>query len=222
MQEGRMRHENNFGEVRLPDGEGLRLEVAITDPREACECATAWIGEADTVLDVISDGVFNDIMIPAGHIKTRPGVEIHEAAQKLLNLMIVARRELTMARELVGAFYPLLPLVEEAAPPLRRAVIDLRQKAWDRALAEYTAANAADARIEEGPDGVYTDQAPAKFAMMLATAAPTIDAFHAKFEIVIQDLLLDATAEDYARLHALATDFQALMQRRSRDEAEAA
>lgn len=217
-----MRHENNFGEVRLPfsDGEGLRLQLAITEPREACECATAWIGEADTVLDVINDGIFNDIMIPAGHIKARPGTEIHETGQKLYNLMIGARRGLAMAKEVVDRLHRHLPAeAETSAPPLRRAVIDLRENAWDRALAEYTEANAADARIEEGPDGVYTDQAPAKFAALLSTPTPTIYAFHAKLEIVLQDIFADDAGDP--RLMALSRDLHALMARQSRDTTSA-
>lgn len=217
-----MRHENNFGEVRLPDGEGLRLQLAITDPQEACECATAWIGEADQVLETVRGMVQSTVLEQAGKVKTPGGAMIHDAGSTALALLTLASRELALASSVVNGLYPILQAPHEPAPPLRRAVTDLREKAWGRALGEYTAANAADARNDDGPDGAYTEQAPAKFAAMLATPAPTIDAFHAKFEIVIQDLLLDATAEDHARLHALSTDFQALMQRRDRSETEAA
>jgi hypothetical protein len=217
-----MRHENNFGEVRLPDGDGLRFQVAITDPQGACECATAWIGEADTILDVINDGIFNDVMTPAGHIKTGPGIDIHEAAQKLLNLVIAARRELALASGVVNGLFPLLPCIDEDAPPLRRAVIDLREKAWERALAELDKANEADARADDGAEGVHFDQAPTKFATMLATPAPTLDTFYDKFEVVVQDIFADSTGDANDRLSALLRDFRALMARRARDKVEAA
>jgi hypothetical protein len=216
-----MRHENNFGEVRLPDGEGLRLEVAITDPREACECATAWIGEADQVIETANAMVQGEVLEQAARVPGPHAAKIIGAGQSILAILTLARRELALASSVVGKLYPLLPTTQDQAPPLRRAVIDLRERAWDRALAELTDANAADARVEEGPDGVYTDQGPAKFAAMLETPAPTIEAFHAKFEIVVQDIFADATGNSDARLLALSRDFRAIMARQSRDQTPA-
>ncbi|KMS53614.1 hypothetical protein V474_22810 [Novosphingobium barchaimii LL02] len=106
-----MRHENNFERICLPDGEGLRINVAVIGPRDACECATAWIGEADAVLELISSSLLITIIEQARLLGSdnRHAAIITDTSQSILSLMTLARREMALAKGVAGALYGALP-----------------------------------------------------------------------------------------------------------------